>query len=75
MVCPELAEWAGLERQRWVNRGGSPLGEEGNKRHMRFRSHPARCSLAVGIFIIRRQPCEDLKQQQAQNRKEKDPRG
>ena len=44
---------AGPERQRWVNRGGSPLGEEVNKWHMRFRSHPARCSLAawIGTFI------------------------
>jgi len=47
MACPELAEWAGPERKRWVNRGGSPSGEEGNRRHMRFRSNPARCSLAV----------------------------
>ncbi len=47
MACPELAEWAGPERKRWVNRGGSLMGEEGNRWHIRFRSHPARCSLAV----------------------------
>ena len=39
----------GPERQRWVNRSGYPMGAEVNKRNIRFRSQPARCSLVVWV--------------------------